>query len=152
MSKKTSIKRVKEDHLPPVSFAINRIELIDSSYNTPENIELKKGDKFTIRLKIDLSANIEKSTLLVRISSFIVHRDITIVTVIVDNEYSIKNLSTYLVNQKFKYKNFIEFIADLSLSHTRGIHATYMSTTMIKNIFLPVVKLSDIVNEPIEQS
>jgi len=134
----------------PIAFSISQIELIESSMDIPENFEFKLGEKFTFKLSVDFSANKEKSLLTVRIGYIFYMEDVAILSMIVNNNYHIANLSTYIINKKFTDKFFIEYIADLSIDHARGIQSGLIKDTVLNGIFIPIVQLDNIANETIE--
>ena len=143
-----SKKIVNRGKSRPIAYSIERIELIEKKINT--EYKPKNEDDITFKLAVDLTANNQKSLLLVKIGcSFSFDGDVEIFSMIVDNEYYISNLKSYIVNKKFSEKGFIEYIADLSLSHVRGIQSTIINGTSLERLFVPVLQLDNVANEPI---
>jgi len=150
----TKKSQIKVDHRiknKPISFGIVRIELVDK--NISSDFEPKNNDNIKFKASVDLSSDNDKSYLLVKIScSFLLDDESEILSFIVHNEYHIKDLKSYIVNKKFIDKGFIQYIADLSFNHTRGIQATIINNTKLSKMYIPIIRLDKISDEPIEQA
>jgi hypothetical protein len=75
-----------------------------------------------------------------------------VLTFTVENEFHIPNLEKLIVNNKFIEKDFLEYLADLSLSQTRGLQASIINGTPLFRLFIPIADLSQVRNDTIKYS
>lgn len=151
MSKKTIPNRTSgKETKEPIRFAILRIELKKPSIN--ESYISKESDNIQFTLGLDLTANKTESTLTITVrSQFELDDHTRILSFNVENEYRIPNIQNYIIDKKFTEKGFLEFIADLSLSHARGLQSTLINNhAQLNGLYVPVANLGAVRNDNIE--
>jgi hypothetical protein len=146
---KTGSVSNKREAKPECQFGFVRIELIDHFVSDQHQLEI--GDSIKFNLAIDLKADYNKSFLLIKVRcAFSLLDGTEIMYLIVENEFEIKSLRQHVVNKKFVNKTFIQFLAELSLNHTRGLQGNMINNTNLYRLFIPPADLSQVKNDIIE--
>ena len=138
-TKKASIKQ------EPIRFTIKSISVLDFKNNIPNSIEDINLISFNYKLTANVSVNIQESLLdIVIVYTFFddttQYEELSILTRIL-----IVNLQKHLSPEnKISDIGFLRYMVDMSITHSRGVHALLVKDTKFDNLLMPPISHNSI--------
>ncbi|NHZ86605.1 MAG: hypothetical protein GWP19_12120 [Planctomycetia bacterium] len=134
----------------PINFQIKAVKTIEFCF-TPPDRTIKKGERFTFKLKTEFLVNIEKNVVAIRLTveMFDKKRAKLIASIKTENYFEIKDLKQFIQkdhSDSIKLPDLLlSALINISIGTARGILITKVGGTVLDQMVLPIIQTNALI-------
>ena len=131
-----------------ISFKIMQIKSERFSVSAPEGFDLEdalNNQLLQFKLHLDINGDLYQDILniVVKFSLSLDEENKELTGIIVRNTFEIANLKTIVIENSLPI-GFRQYLSNIALDHSRGVHASKVTETQLEKAFIPVIEITDV--------
>lgn len=132
-SKKASPTKVK------ISYNVVRINTIKGDVHCPQGLEYADLSKYSYMFMSDVNLISDKSIIQIITNYQFFLEEKKLLDIQVENDFKVGNYKDVVTNGTVNNNEFLIFLIDISINHTRGIQSALIKDSPIANLYIPML-------------
>jgi len=130
-----------------IQYYIARISLVHQEPKSFSHIHFHATPSLNYSLEADINIFTDKKIVQIIISYIFFQEEGKIFEITVENDFKVINMESLLGELGESKNDFLVYLTDISVNHTRGVQATLIKDTPVSNFYIPSINRDSLIEK-----